>query len=198
MGHLAAFLIGTLIALWARDGWVRGVGALLGLASFLWWNFSVGQFEERGLLATSFWPALGLSTLLIVALVAGELALFREAIVRRKSIRWLSVVSTGAGAAGQQVLLLSFVYWLLAGAVGSLLGGLATAAIFALLHLPNWFLVQLTLIGAVPAIVVYELYPNVWAVGVGHMLASVALRSYLSDELIGKWKVGRSYLEDRK
>jgi hypothetical protein len=67
---------------------------------------------------------------------------------------------------------------------------LAAAMIFALLHLPNPFLMLVTFAGALAACAIYRRAPNILALGLGHGCLSFALYYGLPRAVTGSLRVG--------
>jgi hypothetical protein len=67
---------------------------------------------------------------------------------------------------------------------------LAAAMIFALLHLPNPFLMVVTFAGALAACAIYRRAPNILALGLGHGCLSFALYYGLPRAVTGALRVG--------
>ncbi len=69
-----------------------------------------------------------------------------------------------------------------------------TAALFAVLHLPNPFLTLATLAGGLVWCSIYRRNPNVLPLAVCHAICSMALITAFSREVTGGMRVGYSYL----
>lgn len=67
------------------------------------------------------------------------------------------------------------------------------AIVFALLHLPNPFLVVLTAIGGLIWAAVYQRQPNLFALALSHTLVSITLALTLSPNLTNGLRVGLKY-----
>jgi hypothetical protein len=73
----------------------------------------------------------------------------------------------------------------------------AAAALFALVHAPNLFLMLMTLIGGLGWCAIYSRYPNFLPLGVSHALATIALLYAFDDDITGRLRIGESYLRLR-
>jgi len=70
---------------------------------------------------------------------------------------------------------------------------LVTAAIFALLHMPNLNLVWLTFIGGLVWAATYQLRPNLFALAISHTLTSMILARALPNIWVNSMRVGLKY-----
>lgn len=94
----------------------------------------------------------------------------------------------------QQYLLLGFFYRRLEKVLPNPMSSVvATAAVFALFHLPNPFLTAVTFFAGLIAAIVYQRAPNLWVIGIIHGLISYCLYFSVSPELTGGLRVGPSY-----
>lgn len=73
---------------------------------------------------------------------------------------------------------------------GSTLPMVASATVFALLHLPNLPLVMLTLVAGLGACWFYRRTPNLWVLGLAHGLLSITVAMFFAKLLIFGLKVG--------
>ena len=94
----------------------------------------------------------------------------------------------------QQYVLLCFYYR----RMRELLGGdwsaaLGAAGIFGLAHLPNPFLVPVTFATGIVACRIYRRVPNVFGLGLLHLLLSIALRNSFGPEITHHMRVGPGY-----
>src|SRR5262245_15565194 len=70
---------------------------------------------------------------------------------------------------------------------------LAAAALFALVHAPNGFLMLMTFIGALGWCAIYSRYQNFLPLAVSHALATLALLYAFDDDITGRLRIGESY-----
>ena len=70
---------------------------------------------------------------------------------------------------------------------------LTSAVLFAMLHLPNPFMVGVTLVAAVVACMIYRRAPNIFAIGLGHGCVSLALYYGLSRSLTHGLRIGPAF-----
>jgi len=94
----------------------------------------------------------------------------------------------------QQYMLLAFFYQRFAEMLPSqALAVLAAAALFAVLHVPNPFLVAVTFFAGLISAIIYARTPNLWVNGIVHGLISFSLYWSLPLEIIGGMRVGPGY-----
>jgi membrane protease YdiL (CAAX protease family) len=89
--------------------------------------------------------------------------------------------------------LLAFFYQHLAQRLPRALALITTAFVFAVLHLPNPFLVAVTFFAGLLSAVVYTRAPNLWVNGVIHGLLSYCLYFSLPYDITGGLRVGPGY-----
>ena len=71
---------------------------------------------------------------------------------------------------------------------------IATALVFALVHLPNPLLMIVTFVGAVAWCACFDRYPNVLPLAVSHALGTLAMLYAFNDTITGRLRIGASYL----
>lgn len=72
-----------------------------------------------------------------------------------------------------------------------------TAALFCLVHAPNWFLMIVTLPGAFAAIAVYRRCHNLWFLGLAHGIIGVTLFMVVPDFISHHLRVGPAWFTYR-
>ncbi|HET9396377.1 MAG TPA: CPBP family glutamic-type intramembrane protease, partial [Nitrospiraceae bacterium] len=70
----------------------------------------------------------------------------------------------------------------------------AAAGLFAVFHLPNSFLMAVTLVAGVAACVLYRYQPNIIVIGIAHALISFTLYHALPGKVTTNLRVGPGYL----
>jgi membrane protease YdiL (CAAX protease family) len=97
-------------------------------------------------------------------------------------------------ATAQQYGLLCVFYRRLHDALGSVIGAVVCAALlFAVFHVPNGFLMAVTLAAGAAACVLYRYQPNLWVIGVAHALISFTLIYALPESVTAQLRVGPGY-----
>jgi len=108
----------------------------------------------------------------------------------------LSIPVTIVWATAQQYGLLCFFYRRFHDVLGSgsVIASAAGAGIlFAVFHMPNNFLMIVTLVAGMVACLFYRAVPNVFAIGIAHALISFTLYHALPNDLTGQLRVGPGY-----
>ncbi|HEV8130789.1 MAG TPA: hypothetical protein VGQ81_06030 [Acidobacteriota bacterium] len=126
--------------------------------------------------------------LLAAILCVTALALWRRAEIRVEHARdiWLYF----PWGLAQQYFLQAFLRPRMKDAAGRRFGGLLAASIFALLHLPNLWLVAAAWIGAAVSIFLFEQVANVWVLGAEHALVAITLLLFFKYSLLGQFAIG--------
>lgn len=68
--------------------------------------------------------------------------------------------------------------------------GITSAALFSVVHSPNWFLMLVTPLAGYVAIQVYRRYTNLYFLGVAHAIIGCSLFLFLPDSIIHHLNVG--------
>jgi membrane protease YdiL (CAAX protease family) len=76
-------------------------------------------------------------------------------------------------------------------------GIVVAALLFALVHLPNVFLMSMTFVGALGWCAIYSRYPNIVPLGLSHAVATLALLYAFDDDITGRLRIGQAYLRLR-
>ena len=71
------------------------------------------------------------------------------------------------------------------------------ALLFALVHVPNVFLMSMTFVGALGWCAIYSRYPNFLPLGLSHALGTLALMYAFDDDITGRLHIGQKYLRLR-
>ena len=83
-----------------------------------------------------------------------------------------------------------------AGSPRSRLVPLAAAALFSLVHLPNWFLMAVTFAGGYLSVRVYQRYRSLYVLGIAHALIAFALFLAVPDSISGHFLIGPRFVID--
>ncbi len=83
-----------------------------------------------------------------------------------------------------------------AGGADDRLVPLASAALFSLAHLPNWFLMAVAFAGGYVSVRVYQRYRSLYVLGIAHGLIAFALFLALPDSINGHFLIGPRYVID--
>jgi hypothetical protein len=97
----------------------------------------------------------------------------------------------------QQYLLNAFLATRLEEAAGGRRSGLtalAAAALFSLVHFPNWFLMAVTLVGGYVSVRLYPRYRSLYVLGIAHAVIAFALFLAVPDSVCGHFLIGPRYV----
>jgi membrane protease YdiL (CAAX protease family) len=73
-------------------------------------------------------------------------------------------------------------------------GVIVAALLFASVHLPNPFLVAMTLVGALGWCAIYSRHPNILPLALAHAIATLAILCAFDDAITGRLRIGHAYL----
>ena len=76
-------------------------------------------------------------------------------------------------------------------------GIVVAALLFAIVHVPNVFLMSMTFVGALGWCAIYSRYPNIVPLGLSHALGTLALMYAFDDDITGRLHIGQKYLRLR-
>ncbi len=96
----------------------------------------------------------------------------------------------------QQYLLNAFLLKRLIEWAGPLRAALMAAVLFSLVHLPNWFLMAVTLAGGYLAARAYLRYRSLWVLGLAHGILAFILFLVVPDSISAHFLIGPRYLLD--
>lgn len=164
--------------------------AVLALAA--WHDARSGEwgFDRR-----AFGPGLGrtmLVTLPAVALILGAGLVLGTLHDRRDFLGSVTALALWGGA--QQWVLQTVLLREAQRATSRRLGMLVAALLFGALHLPNPFLAPVTFASALLWCPIYDRYPNVLPLAGSHAIGTLAMLHAFDLDLMGRLRVGQSYL----
>lgn len=145
----------------------------------------------RGALGPGLVRALGV-TLLLVLVIVGAGAVLGTLHDRRDFLGSLAPLVLWGGA--QQWVLQTVVLREAQGVTSPGAGIIIAALLFGAVHLPNPFLAPVTALAALVWCRLYDRYPNIIPLALSHGLGTLALRYAFSDDMIGRLRIGASYL----
>lgn len=201
--EVAAVFTSILISLWfvvplfPENRGLVIVPGLLALGLIFYSERVRGEgLEELGLTFSNFSRAIRLlaaPTLLTALLLLG--IGYWSATFRIDGSFWLKLVTLPLWGLVQQFVLQGFIHRRLCSVTGTgLLTVVITAALFALVHLPNPALTALTFIGGLFWTSVYQRAPNLFALGLSHGIVSLLVMTTVPGWLIPSLAVGYKYL----
>jgi membrane protease YdiL (CAAX protease family) len=155
------------------------------------------SLQHIGLRLDNWLPAIRNASIVVLVTVSGALIVGRILdswhFPSWKTALWTLPVAI-VWATAQQYGLLCVFYRRLHDALGSVMGAMVGAALmFAIFHLPNSFLMTVTLFAGMIACVLYRYQPNILVIGVAHALISFTLYFALPPDVTAQLRVGPGY-----
>jgi membrane protease YdiL (CAAX protease family) len=192
VGILAAILSYTwVLAPRAPDGFVAIVGAIVLVLGF--WH--ARRTGEWGFAGDALWPGVRAATAFTVPAV---LAILVAGAVRgtlhdpgNLPRRLLALLIWGGA---QQWILQTVVLREVQRTISRRFGVIAAAFLFCAVHLPNPFLVAMTLIGALGWCVIYDRHPHILPLALSHAIATLAILCAFDEAITGRLRIGYAYL----
>ena len=198
MPHTLGIVAIVFTYMWVADPLVNVQGpwvalpVVLILAICVRHNMKTGEW---GFSRRAFWPALGWSTALTVPLGAALWfighALDAPPAPRAPLLDFLYVVVWG----GAQQFVLQTTILRESQSVVRRGATILAAAIFASLHLPNPFLVIVTLVGGLAWCGIYARHPNIVPLALSHATATVIILMSFNRDITGALRTGWRYLQ---
>jgi membrane protease YdiL (CAAX protease family) len=194
--YTIAIVGSVLVHVWLlEERWPREVVVVTGvliIALTIRYNLQHGEWGfARPALAPGLVRALTV-TLLLVLVLLGTGAFLGTLHDRRDFLGSLAPLVLWGGA--QQWVLQTVVLREAQGATTPRAGIIIAALLFGVVHLPNPFLAPVTTVAALIWCRLYDRYPNIIPLALSHGLGTLALRYAFSDDMIGRLRVGASYL----
>jgi membrane protease YdiL (CAAX protease family) len=172
--------------------WIAALTVVAMVALSAWSNWR--ETGSWGLASGPLRPGLRWALLLTLPAVAGLLLLGRELGTLQVSDHLaLRFVLLLGWALTQQFILQTVVLRETTARLGRRAGLWLTAALFAVLHLPNPVLTPVTFVAALGWCWVYDRYPNLIPVALSHACASLSLLIALGPHITGGMHVGYGY-----
>jgi membrane protease YdiL (CAAX protease family) len=194
--YTLAIVCSVLVHVWLlEERWPREavvVPAVLIVALTIRYNL---KHREWGLARDALVPGLIrtlTATWLLVLVLLGTGAFLGTLHDRRDFLGSLAPLVLWGGA--QQWVLQTVVLREAQGATSRGVGIIIAALLFGVVHLPNPFLAPVTAVAALIWCRLYDRYPNIIPLALSHGLGTLALRYAFSDDMIGRLRVGASYL----
>jgi membrane protease YdiL (CAAX protease family) len=193
--YTIAIVCSVLVHVWFLERWPREVVVVTGgliVALTIRHNMQHGEWGfARRALAPGLVRALFV-TLLLVLVLLGTGAFLGTLHDRRDFLGSLAPLVIWGGA--QQWVLQTVVLREAQAATTPRAGIIIAALLFGVVHLPNPFLAPVTAVAALVWCRLYDRYPNIIPLALSHGLGTLALRYAFSDDMIGRLRVGASYL----
>jgi len=183
-----------LVAVWTPQGRLNSAVSLAAAGLTVVLGFRGHSLEELGL-SRPFSGSLVMlaSGALLVFVVAAAGSLTRP-LGPPQSLPWHRAWQYAIWALLQQFILQSFMYLRLEAVLGSRRAVLGSALLFSAAHIPNPWLVALSLIGALFFCEMFRRYRNLFPLGLVHAALGLTIASSLPDHWLHHMRVGIGYL----
>jgi hypothetical protein len=186
-----------LAAVWMPQGPINSAVSLAAAGLTVVLGFRAHSLEELGL----FRPFSGALVILavgglLVFVVAAAGSLTRT-LGPPQPLPWHRAWQYAIWALLQQFILQSFMYLRLESVLGSRRAVLGSALLFSAAHMPNPWLVGLSLIGALFFCEMFRRYRNIFPLGLVHAALGLTIAASLPDHWLHHMRVGLGYLRYR-
>jgi len=183
-----------LVAVWTPQGRINSAVSLAAAGLTVVLGFREHSLEELGL-SRPFSGALVIfaAGALLVFVVAAAGSLTRP-LGPPQPLPWLRAWQYAIWALLQQFILQSFMYLRLESVLGSRRAVLGSALLFSAAHIPNPWLVALSLIGALFFCEMFRRYRNILPLGLVHAALGLTIAASLPDHWLHHMRVGIGYL----
>ena len=194
--YTVGILASVLVHVWIlEERWPRG--AVLVPAAIIVGLTLLHDYRRRewGFSSRALWPGMQASlivTVLLVLVILGAGMAMGTLHDRRDFLGSLAPLVLWGGA--QQWVLQTVVLRESQRMSSARTGIVIAALLFGAVHLPNPFLAPVTAGAALVWCALYDRYPNVLPLALSHGLGTLALRYAFTDEMIGRLRIGASYL----
>ena len=202
LSELAAVIASVLLAVWVivplypSNRFMMIPPAIAAIAIVVYSMRVRGEtVRDAGVSSPAFMPALRLLVIpLVVAIVVfGGISLATDTF-RWETLAWYKLITLPAWGILQQFVLQAFVFRRIRSLVEDPNHAVGwTAILFSLVHLPNFPLMILTLVGGLVWTWVYSKAPNIIAIGITHGLMSLLIMATMPKRLLPTLSVGYKY-----
>jgi len=183
-----------LVAVWTPQGRLNSAVSLAAAGLTVVLGFRGHSLEELGL-SRPFSGALVMlaagALLVFVVAAAGSLT---RSLGPPQPLPWYRAWQYAIWALLQQFILQSFMYLRLEAVLGSQRAVLGSALLFSAAHIPNPWLVALSLIGALFFCEMFRRYRNLFPLGLVHAALGLTIAASLPDHWLHHMRVGIGYL----
>jgi len=183
-----------LVAVWTPQGRLNSSVSLAAAGLTVVLGFRGHSLEELGL-SRPFSGALAMlaagALLVFVVAAAGS---FTRPLGPPQALPWYRAWQYGIWALLQQFILQSFMYLRLEAVLGGRRAVFGSALLFSAAHIPNPWLVALSLIGALFFCEMFRRYRNLFPLGLVHAALGLTIAASLPDHWLHHMRVGIGYL----
>jgi Type II CAAX prenyl endopeptidase Rce1-like len=183
-----------LVAVWTPQGRINSVVSLAAAALVIVLAFHAHSPEELGLAHPFSGALVTLAAGALLVLVITASGSFTRVVGPPQPLPWYRAWQYAIWALLQQFILQSFMYLRLESVVGSRRAVAASAVLFSVAHIPNPWLVALSLMGALFFCEMFRRYRNIFSLGLVHAALGLTIAASLPDRWLHHMRVGLGYL----
>jgi Type II CAAX prenyl endopeptidase Rce1-like len=183
-----------LIAVWTPQGRINSVVSLAAAGLVIVLAFHAHPPEELGLAHPFSGALVTLAAGVLLVLVIAATGAFTRTIGPPQPLPWYRAWQYAIWALLQQFILQSFMYLRLESVVGSRRAVFTAAVLFSVAHIPNPWLVALSLMGALFFCEMFRRYRNIFPLGLVHAALGLTIAASLPDRWLHHMRVGLGYL----
>ncbi|HTS57441.1 MAG TPA: CPBP family intramembrane glutamic endopeptidase [Terriglobales bacterium] len=183
-----------LVAVWTPQGRINSVVSLAAAALVIVLAFHAHSPEELGLAHPFSGALVTVAAGALLVLVITATGSFTRAVGLPQPLPWYRAWQYAIWALLQQFILQSFMYLRLESVVGSRRAVVTAAVLFSVAHIPNPWLVALSLMGAFFFCEMFRRYRNIFPLGLVHAALGLTIAASLPDQWLHHMRVGLGYL----
>jgi Type II CAAX prenyl endopeptidase Rce1-like len=183
-----------LVAVWTPQGRINSVVSLAAAALVIVLAFHAHSPEDLGLAHPFSGALVTLAAGALLVLVITATGSFTRAVGLPQPLPWYRAWQYAIWALLQQFILQSFMYLRLESVVGSRRAVVTAAVLFSVAHIPNPWLVALSLMGAFFFCEMFRRYRNIFSLGLVHAALGLTIAASLPDQWLHHMRVGLGYL----
>jgi membrane protease YdiL (CAAX protease family) len=183
-----------LVAVWTPQGRINSVVSLAAAGLVIVLAFHAHSPEELGLAHPFSGALVTVATGALLVLLISATGYFTRTVGPPQPLPWYRAWQYAIWALLQQFILQSFMYLRLESVWGSRRAVVAAAVLFSVAHIPNPWLVALSLMGALFFCEMFRRYRNILPLGLVHAALGLTIAASLPDRWLHHMRVGLGYL----
>ncbi|HXY10941.1 MAG TPA: CPBP family intramembrane glutamic endopeptidase [Terriglobales bacterium] len=183
-----------LAAVWTPLGGINFAVSLAAAALIIVLAFHAHSPDELGLVRPFSGALVTLAAGALLVFVIAAIGLLTRTVGPPQPLPWFRAWQYAIWALLQQFILQSFMYLRLESVVGGRRAVLTAAVLFSVAHIPNPWLVALSLVGALFFCETFRRYRNIFPLGLVHGALGLTIAASLPDRWLHHMRVGLGYL----